>query len=90
VTSNRTGQAHTTPASGPTELRPARLQEESFQTDGDPRRRAHRGRLALINVVPSQDEFEAFAPEKLLPAAQRVDDRPPEISFFPIQGVIQG
>jgi hypothetical protein len=42
----------------------------------------------VINVVPSQEEFETFAREKLIPAAQQVDDQPAEIAFFPIHRVI--
>ena len=44
----------------------------------------------VINVVPSEEEFQTFAREKLTPAAQEVNDDPPEITFFPIHKLIRG
>jgi hypothetical protein len=43
----------------------------------------------VVNIVPSQEEFEAFAREQLAPAAQQVDDPPPEITFFPVYRLIR-
>ena len=43
----------------------------------------------VVNIVPSQEEFEAFAREQLEPAAQRVGDPPPEITFFPVYRLIR-
>lgn len=42
----------------------------------------------VINVVPSREEFETFAREKLIPATQQADDRPPEVRFFAIHRLI--
>jgi hypothetical protein len=38
----------------------------------------------IINVVPSQEEFEAFAREKLFPAVQRAENVTPLLTFFPV------
>ena len=35
----------------------------------------------VVNVVPSQKQFEAFARDQLLPAAQQAGDPPPQITF---------
>ena len=43
----------------------------------------------VVNIVPSQEQFEAFARERLAPAAQQVGDPPPEITFFPIYRLIR-
>jgi hypothetical protein len=43
----------------------------------------------VVNIVPSQEEFEAFAREQLAPAAQQVGDPPPEITFFPVYRLIR-
>jgi hypothetical protein len=43
----------------------------------------------VVNVVPSQDQFETFARERLLPATQRVGDPPPEVAFFPVYKLIR-
>jgi hypothetical protein len=48
------------------------------------------GGWCVINVVPSQEEFEAFAREKLIPTAQQVDGHAPQITFFPIHRLIRG
>ena len=37
----------------------------------------------VVNVVPSQEGFETFARERLLPAAQRLGGLTPELTFFP-------
>lgn len=44
----------------------------------------------VINVVPSREEFETFAREQLLPAAQQFGDQPPEVTFFPIHKLLLG
>jgi hypothetical protein len=38
----------------------------------------------VVNVVPSQEQFEAFARERLLPATQQVGDGTPQLTFFPV------
>ena len=43
----------------------------------------------VINVIPSQEDFEAFAREQLFPAAQAAGDAPPQLSFFPVHRLIQ-
>jgi hypothetical protein len=43
----------------------------------------------VVNIVPSQEEFEAFAREQLAPAARQVGDPPPEITFFPVYRLIR-
>jgi len=43
----------------------------------------------VVNVVPSQEEFEDFAREQLLPAAQQAGDPPPQITFFPVRTLIR-
>ena len=42
----------------------------------------------VVNIVPSQAQFETFAREQLVPAAQQVGDPPPEITFFPVYRLI--
>jgi len=43
----------------------------------------------VVNIVQSQEQFEAFARETLLPATQGVGDAPPEMTFFPIVRLIR-
>jgi hypothetical protein len=43
----------------------------------------------VVNVVPSREQFEAFARDRLLPATQRVGDPTPEVSFFPVHNLIR-
>ena len=43
----------------------------------------------VVNVVPSQEQFETFAREQLLPATQQAGDAPPQITFFPVYRLIQ-
>jgi hypothetical protein len=43
----------------------------------------------VVNVVPSQEGFEEFAREQLLPATQQVGDPIPELTFFPVYKLIQ-
>jgi hypothetical protein len=43
----------------------------------------------VVNVVQSQEQFEEFARERLLPATQRVGDPTPQVAFFPVYKMIQ-
>ena len=43
----------------------------------------------VVNVVPSQEQFETFAREKLLPATKEVGDGPPQVAFFPVHTLIR-
>lgn len=43
----------------------------------------------VVNVVPSQEQFEAFARDQLLPAAQQAGDPPPQITFSPVHRLIR-
>ena len=43
----------------------------------------------VVNVVQSQEQFETFARERLIPTTQRVGDPPPEVEFFPIYNLIR-
>ena len=43
----------------------------------------------VVNVVSSQEQFEAFFREQLLPATQRVGDAPPQLTFYPVHRLIQ-
>jgi hypothetical protein len=43
----------------------------------------------VVNVVPSQEQFEAFARETLLPATKEVGDGPPQLAFFPVYRLIR-
>jgi hypothetical protein len=43
----------------------------------------------IVNVVPSQEEFEVFAREELIPATQQVGDPPPEVTFLPVHRLIR-
>lgn len=38
----------------------------------------------IINVVPSQEQFEAFAREKLFPAVQQAENMTPQLAFLPV------
>jgi len=40
----------------------------------------------VVNIVQSQEQFEAFAREKLVPATQEVGTPPPQMTFFPSTG----
>jgi hypothetical protein len=44
----------------------------------------------VVNVVQSQEQFEAFARERLLPATQAVGDPTPQLTFFPVHRLIRG
>jgi hypothetical protein len=44
----------------------------------------------IVNVVPSQDQFEAFAREQLGPALLQLEGVAPEMTFFPVYRLIQG
>jgi len=43
----------------------------------------------VLNVVPSQEEFEAFARERLLPVTQAAGDPTPQVTFFPVHRLIR-
>jgi hypothetical protein len=43
----------------------------------------------VVNIVPSQEQFEAFTHERLAPAAQQIGDPPPEITSFPVRRLIR-
>ena len=43
----------------------------------------------IINVVPSQEQFEAFAREKLIPAVQQAENVTPQLTFFPVYKLIR-
>ena len=43
----------------------------------------------VVNVVQSQEQFEEFARERLLPATQRVGDPTPEVAYFPVHNLIR-
>jgi hypothetical protein len=44
----------------------------------------------IVNVVPSQEGFEAFARESLGPVLQQLEGVTPEMAFFPVYRLIQG
>jgi len=44
----------------------------------------------IVNVVPSQEGFEAFARETLGPALQQLEGVTPEMTFFPVHRLMQG
>ena len=43
----------------------------------------------VINVVPSQEQFEVFAREKLTPAVQQAENVTPQLAFFPVYRLIR-
>jgi hypothetical protein len=43
----------------------------------------------IVNVVPSQEEFEAFARERLAPTLQKLEGVTPTMTFFPIYKMIE-
>ena len=43
----------------------------------------------IVNVVPSQEGFEAFAREQLGPALELLEGVTPEMTFFPVYRMIQ-
>ena len=43
----------------------------------------------VLNVVPSREQFEAFAREQLLPATQQAGDATPQLTFFPVHRLIR-
>jgi hypothetical protein len=44
----------------------------------------------IINVVPSQEQFETFAREKLFPAVQQAENAIPQLTFFPVYKLVRG
>jgi hypothetical protein len=43
----------------------------------------------IVNVVPSQEQFEVFARDQLIPAVQQAEDVTPQLSFFPVYRLIR-
>jgi hypothetical protein len=43
----------------------------------------------IINVVPSREQFEAFAREQLFPAVQKAENVTPQLTFFPVYRLIR-
>jgi hypothetical protein len=43
----------------------------------------------VINVVPSQEQFEVFAREQLIPAVQQAENVTPQLAFFPVYRLIR-
>jgi hypothetical protein len=43
----------------------------------------------IVNVVPSQEEFEAFAREQLAPALLQLEGVTPQMMFFPVYRLVQ-
>jgi hypothetical protein len=43
----------------------------------------------IVNVVPSQEGFEAFARDQLGPTLQQLEGVTPDMAFFPIYKLIQ-
>jgi hypothetical protein len=43
----------------------------------------------VVNVVPSQEQFEVFAREQLIPAVQQAENVTPQLAFFPVYRLIQ-
>jgi hypothetical protein len=42
----------------------------------------------VVNVVRSQDEFERFARETILPATREAGEAPPKFTYFPVQNAL--
>jgi hypothetical protein len=47
------------------------------------------GGWRVVNVVQSQEEFEQFARETILPATRQAGEAPPKFSFFPVHTLIR-
>ena len=47
------------------------------------------GGWRVINVVPSQEQFEVFAREQLIPAVQQAENVTPQLTFFPVYRLIR-
>lgn len=49
------------------------------------------GGWRVVNVVPSQEQFEAFASERLRPAFEQAGEAEivPQLTFFPVHSLIQ-
>ena len=43
----------------------------------------------VVNVVPSQEGFEVFAREQLIPAVQQAENVTPQLAFFPVYRLIR-
>ena len=46
-------------------------------------------RWRVVNIEPSQEQFEDFARDQLEPAARQAGDPPAEITFFPVCRLIR-
>jgi len=44
----------------------------------------------IVNVVPSQEQFETFARERLNPATQQAGEGTAQLTFFPVHNLIRG
>jgi len=44
----------------------------------------------IVNVVPAQEGFEAFARGTLGPALEQLEGVTPEMTFFPVHRLMQG
>jgi hypothetical protein len=47
------------------------------------------GGWRVVNVVQSQEEFEQFARETILPATRQAGEAPPKFSCFPVHTLIR-
>jgi hypothetical protein len=49
------------------------------------------GGWRVVNVVPSQEQFEAFASERLRPAFEQAGEAEivPQLTFFPVHSLIK-
>ena len=43
----------------------------------------------IVNVVPSQEHFEAFARDQLIPAVQQAEGVTPQLAYFPVYRLIR-
>jgi hypothetical protein len=43
----------------------------------------------IVNVVPSQEHFEDFARDHLIPAVQQAENVTPQLTFFPVYRLIR-
>jgi hypothetical protein len=43
----------------------------------------------VVNVVPSQAEFEAFAQDRLIPAAEAAGDPPAQMTFSAVHNLVR-
>jgi hypothetical protein len=50
---------------------------------------AAEGDWRVVNVVESQEEFERFARETILPATREAGEEPPQFTFFPVHTLMR-